>query len=156
MNALLRLYYAKSSGNLRRDGTRTNTGVGAAKAQRRSYVSAATDFSEYGRLQDFIAFAKTGAKIKASAAPTRQLVTNKVHPGSHEEMKSEVDMFLYTTVFTFHIADEDRKVAKVYMVSSTEENADQIRIDTNIANQRLKLDYERLKAVGIEIKEQLF
>lgn len=119
-------------------------------------MSAATDFSEYGRLQDFIAFAKTGVKIKASANPSRQIVTNKVHPGSHEEMKSEVDMILYTTVFTFRIADEDRKVAKVYMVSSTEESADQIRIDTNIANQRLKVDYERLKAVGIEINEKLF
>lgn len=119
-------------------------------------MSAATDFSEYGRLQDFIAFAKTGAKINATATTARQMVTNRVHPGSHEEMKSEVDMVLYSAVFTFHIGDEDRKVSKVYMVSSTEENADQIKIDTSIANLRLKFDYERLKAVGIKVKEQLF
>lgn len=119
-------------------------------------MSAATDYSEYGRLQDFIAFAKTGAKIKASVVLSRQLVANKVHPGSHEERKSEVDMFLYTAVFSFRIGNEDRNVSKVYMVSSTEERADQLNIDTSIANQRLKVDYERLKAVGIGIEERLF
>lgn len=119
-------------------------------------MSASADYAEYGRIQDFIAFARTGAKIRASVTLSRQLVTNKVHPGSHEEMKSEVDMFLYTAVYAFRIGDEDRSVAKVYMVSSTEENADQMRIDTSIANQRLKVDYDRLKEVGIVIKEQLF
>lgn len=119
-------------------------------------MSAATDYKEYGRLQDFIAFAKTGAKIKATVALSRQLVSNKVHPGSHEEMKSEVNMFLYTAVFSFRIGDEDRTVSKVYMVSSTEESANQIKVDTNISNQRLKVDYERLKSVGIEMNEPLF
>ncbi|HSW62728.1 MAG TPA: hypothetical protein VLH56_05385 [Dissulfurispiraceae bacterium] len=117
---------------------------------------AATDYSEYGRLQDFIAFAKSGAKIKATVTLSRQLVANKVHPGSHEEMKSEVNMFLYTAVFTFRIGDEDRAVSKVYMVSSTEESGNQIRIDTSIANQRLNVDYDRLKSAGIDIKELLF
>ncbi|HMK43601.1 MAG TPA: hypothetical protein VK445_05640 [Dissulfurispiraceae bacterium] len=112
--------------------------------------------SGYGRLEDFIAFAKTGAKIQAAVDLHKQAVINKVHPGSHEEMRSEVGMFLYTAVFGFKIGAETRKVSKVYMVSSSEEPADQTRIDTNIANERLKTDYRRLHGAGIEFKDVFF
>ncbi len=108
------------------------------------------------RLEHFIASAKKGSKISAAVDLQKQHVSQKVHPGDTEELKSEVDMYLLIANFTFKTGGKYRKVSKVYLFGSTQESADDARINKNIANARLLEDYKRLAAVNIPVEEKLF
>ncbi|MGO9378203.1 MAG: hypothetical protein ACLPN1_04005 [Dissulfurispiraceae bacterium] len=109
-----------------------------------------------GRLEDFISFAKTGAKISATVELHKQSVSQKVHPGNNEEMHREVDMYLLTSDFTFKIGNDSRKVTKVYLIGASTESVDDSRVQVNIANARLKEDYKRLNSVNIAIEEKFY
>ncbi|HKN19177.1 MAG TPA: hypothetical protein VJW95_05215 [Dissulfurispiraceae bacterium] len=108
------------------------------------------------RLEDFIASAKKGVKISATVDLQKQYVSQKIHPENSEELKSEMNMYLLLGNFTFKIGGEQRIISKVYMFSSAEESASDTRINTNIANARLRDDYKRLAAANISVEEKLF
>ena len=119
-------------------------------------MATASDLTGYGRLEDFIVFAKSGARCSASVDLQKQLVTQKAHPGHSEEGKAELDMMLLSALFTFKVGSDVRKVAKVYMLSSIGASADEAKVDISIANARLKEDYKRLRDVNIGIDEKFF
>jgi len=114
------------------------------------------DLTGVGRLEDFIVFAKSGAKFGTSVELQKQFVTQKAHPGHSEEGKDELDMVLLSALFTFKVGGDDRKVSKVYMLSSIGASSDEAKIDISIANARLKEDYKRLRDVNIAIDEKFF
>ena len=115
-----------------------------------------SELTGYGRLEDFIVFAKSGAKFNSSVELQKQLVAQKAHPGHSEEGKDELDMVLLSALFTFKVGSDDRKVAKVYMLSSVGASTDEAKVDTSIANARLEEDYKRLRDVNIVIDEKFF
>ena len=119
-------------------------------------MATSTEHTGLGRLEDFISFAKTGAKISAAVELHKQFVSQKVHPGNSEEMHTEVDMYLLTADFNFKIAGDSRKVTKVYLLGSSTESVDDSRVQINIANARLREDYKRLKDVNIVLEEKLY
>jgi hypothetical protein len=119
-------------------------------------MSGAAEQTGFGRLEDFISFAKTGAKIQTRIDLLKQFVSQKVHPGDTEEMKGEVDMYLLSAVFNFGIGSDNRKVSKIYMFGSAGESADDTKIHVQIANARLKEDYKRLKDVNLAFEERYF
>jgi hypothetical protein len=119
-------------------------------------MATAAEGTGFGRLEDFISFAKTGAKIHASVDLCKQFVSQKVHPGNSEEMHREVDMYLLAADFTFPIGGDTRKVAKVYLIGSPTESIEDSRVQVNIANARLREDYKRLKDVNIAIAEKFY
>jgi len=53
-----------------------------------------TEISLLSRIEDFIAVAGSGRKVLASIELLRVPVTEKVHPGGTEDMKSEIPMYL--------------------------------------------------------------
>jgi hypothetical protein len=118
----------------------------------------ATTFEQtgLGRLEDFISFAKTGAKIDAKVVINRDCVAQKVHPGNSEESHREVDMYLLTADFTFRIGSDNRKVTKVYVIGSSAESMEDSKVQISIANARLREDYKRLKSVNISFEEKFF
>jgi len=119
-------------------------------------MATASDVSGFGRLEDFIVFAKSGSKFSASVDLQKQLVAQKAHPGHSEEGKDELDMVILSALFTFKVGSDYRKVAKVYMLSSSGASADEAKVDTSIANTRLKEDYKRLRDVNIALDEKFF
>ena len=119
-------------------------------------MSATMEGSGFGRLEDFISFAKTGTKISTDIDLAKQFMSQKVHPGNSEEMKGEMDMYFLSAVYNFKIGGDLRKVSKVYMLSSAAESGDNSRINAQIANARLREDYKRLKDVGIAFDEKFF
>ena len=119
-------------------------------------MAAASEQTGFGRLEDFISFAKTGAKIRTAVALKKQFVSQKVHPGDTEEMKGEVDMYLLSAVFTFNIGNDERSVSKIYMFGSSGEATDDAKVHVHIANARLKDDYKRLKDVNLSFEESYF
>jgi SOS response regulatory protein OraA/RecX len=111
---------------------------------------------EFGRLEDFILLAKKGKDVHVEIELRKQLGKQKVHPEETEEMKDEIDTYLLIGDYTFSVEGETRSVSKVYMFGTLEESLDASKIDENITNGRLKMDYQRLKDANIPIEEKYF
>jgi hypothetical protein len=108
------------------------------------------------RIEDFIALAKEGKDVKVTIELRKQPVSQKVHPGDTEELKGELDMYLLFGDYTFKIGSWEKVVSKIYMYGSTGEPLNDTKINKSIANERLKIDYQRLKDVNIHVEEKYF
>lgn len=112
--------------------------------------------AELVRIEDFIALAKEGKQVNASIELRKQLVSQKVHPGETEDMKSEMDMYLLLGDYTFRVGNEEKLVSKVYMYGSSEESLNDAKINKSIADERLKMDYKRMQDANITFEEKYF
>ncbi|HMK60022.1 MAG TPA: hypothetical protein VK452_02615 [Dissulfurispiraceae bacterium] len=119
-------------------------------------MATSAELTGLGRLEDFISFAKTGSKINASVDLNKRPISQKVHPGNSEEMNSELDMYLLIADYKFKVGGDSRMVSKVYLLGSSAESIDESKVQVNIANARLKEDYNRLKNVNISFEERFF
>jgi hypothetical protein len=111
---------------------------------------------EFGRLEDIITLASEGKDINAEVELKKQVLTQKIHPEDTEGMKREIDMYLLIGVYTFQIGNEIKQVSKVYVYGFLEEPPGAFWVNVNIANARLKIDYQRLKDAKIVFKEKYF
>ncbi len=71
-------------------------------------------------------------------------------------MKGEIDRYLLLGNFAFRTGEEEQTVSKVYMFGSMEESLENANVNKNIANERLKMDYKRLRDSGLEFEEKFF
>lgn len=112
--------------------------------------------AELKRLEDFISIAKTGKEVKVNVSLKKEVVTQKVHPQATEEMRSELDMYLLIADYNFEVDKDITRISKVYMYGSVGESLADTKVATNIANARLKMDYDRLRSAGIVFEEKYF
>ena len=115
-----------------------------------------TEINEYNRIEDFILLSEQGTKVSATVELRKQIVTQKVHPEDTAEMKAEVDMYLLIGDYTFSVGTNTKKVSKSYMYGSTIESTNDAKISKNIANERLKMDFKRLKNGKIKFEQKFF
>ncbi len=108
------------------------------------------------RLEDFIVLAREGKKVQAEVELSKQGIQQKSHPDVTEERRSEVDAYLLMGDYTFKLEGESWKVSKVYMMGFAHESLDTARLNKNIANDRLKMDYQRLKSANIQFEAKYF
>ena len=108
------------------------------------------------RLEDFIALARKGGPVTIDIELKKQLIKEKVHPDESDDMTDELDMYLLSGEFVCGSAGEIVTITKVYVMGSIEESLVASSGNKNIANQRLRMDYGRLKDAGIQIKEKFF
>lgn len=111
---------------------------------------------EFSRLEDFIALANKGEDVRMEIELSKQLVKQKVHPEETIDMKDEIDMCLFIGDYTFKVGKESRKITKVYILFSMEESQAATRVDRSVANERLKMDYKRLRDANITFEEKFF
>lgn len=111
---------------------------------------------KFVRLEDFIFLAKEGKNVRVEIELRKQLAKQKVHPEETEEMKGEIDTCLLIGDYTFRVEGEVQNVSKVYMFGFLEEFLSATKTDKNIANERLKMDYRRLKDANIPVEEKYF
>jgi hypothetical protein len=112
--------------------------------------------SELVRIEDFIALAKKGKNVTLEIELLKQAISQKIHPGDTEERKREIEMYLLIGSYTFKVDGTVNKVSKVYVYGSSDESANDVKINKNIANERLKMDYNRLKEANIKFREKYF
>lgn len=112
--------------------------------------------AELLRIEDFIEMAKEGKDVKAEIHLRKQAVSQKLHPGDTEEMKGEINMYLLLADYHFSAGNLKKVVSKIYVFGSGEEPLTDAKININIANERLKMDYQRLKNANIVFDEKYF
>jgi hypothetical protein len=115
-----------------------------------------SEIGDYGRIEDFITLAKEGKEVNLGIKLKKQLVTQKVHPEDTEDMKNEVDIYLLTADYFFKVGKDLKLVSKVYMFGTSEESPNALKVSKSIANERLKMDYRRLKDAKITFEEKYF
>jgi vacuolar-type H+-ATPase subunit D/Vma8 len=108
------------------------------------------------RLEDFITLAKEGKKVEVEIELKKMRVTQKVHPDETEDMSDELESYLLTGDYMFRVEGESWKVSKVYVMGLAGESMNTAMLNKNIANDRLKMDYQRLKDVNIEFEDKYF
>jgi len=107
-------------------------------------------------LEDFIRLAKEGEDVRVSVDLHKQNIPVKVHPAHTEERKSETESYLLIGEYTCRVGKEVHKVPKVYVFGSAEEPLASAKMHKNIANERLKRDYRRLREAKIKVEEKYF
>jgi hypothetical protein len=115
-----------------------------------------SEAGKFQRLEDFIALAKQGEKVTVGIALRKQLVQEKVHPEGTSDMRDAIGMYLLLADYSLSAKDETRVVSKVYAFGSAEESLDATRVNKSIANERLRMDYRRLKDAGVAVPEKFF
>ena len=113
------------------------------------------EHSEPSRLEDFISLVRRGKYIKLTIDLRKEIVTPTVRPDRPEEYRKG-DMYLLWGEYSFSVAGEVRKVSKIYAFGTFKQSEDLLRRNMNIANERIKMDYRRLKAAPIEFEEKFF
>ena len=107
-------------------------------------------------LEDFIQLAKDGEDVSVSVELRKQYIPVKIHPAHTEEGKSETESYLLIGDYTCSVGGEVHEVPKVYVFGSAEESLETGKMHQNIANERLKRDYRRLRDAKIKVEEKYF
>lgn len=107
-----------------------------------------------GTIEDIIARAEKGEKVEASV----QLVSRPILEKALAEIGEveDTEAYLLTGNFRFIVEGQPHEVSKTYVKGYKSESLEARAADLQIANSRLRRDYERLKAAGIDIEEQFF
>jgi hypothetical protein len=112
--------------------------------------------SMFSRIENFISFAKEGKHIQTLIDLKKMIVTPAINPEETKDTKSNNDMYLLIAEYNFTVAGEVHKVPKVYAFGTLQYFKDSIGQNLRLANERLKMDYKRLKEVKIEFEEKFF
>lgn len=110
------------------------------------------------RLDDFIKLARTGQTVQLQVRVYKSLIKQVEQSESTDDIINEDDMCLLMADFTPIQRDREQPgiVKKVYAICPINENEIDAKTTRHIANERLKMDYARLKEAKIRVEEQYF
>jgi hypothetical protein len=108
-------------------------------------------------LEDFIRLAKEGKNVQVSVEVRKEIIGPKDQPHVTEQGRGEVNNYLLIGDYTCSVEREGHNVSKVYIfLGSDKESLSAARMHKEIANDRLKRDYQWLKNANINIEEKYF
>ncbi len=106
------------------------------------------------RLEDCIVQAKKGKKIQVDVLLRKEKILTQ--NGQERGDEGRVDGYLF--IADFHCTMDQRTyiVSKVYSLSYLTSDPNDMHVDRQVANARLRMDYSRLQEAGIEVWEKYF
>lgn len=111
--------------------------------------------ASYGRIEDFIQQARKGKKVTVAVSLRRENVKRLKIPRGKKGTQ-ELETYLLIGNYTFTMNRRKYTVSKVYMFATKEGSEDLEQEKRSIANVRLRMDYDRLRAAGIQFEEKFF
>jgi len=117
---------------------------------------ASIDFK--GRLDDYINLARTGKSIRLQVRLYRKWFKEVSQSNATDDLDVEMDKCLLMADFTPIQAEAGmpQSVSKAYMISPINESEIDDKTTRHIANERLRMDFARLKEADIFINERFF
>jgi hypothetical protein len=110
----------------------------------------------YNRLEDFISLAKSGEEIDLTVSLNKQLFTRKFYSSKSGDAEDEIDMYILSADYFFIVEGVQTEVRKLYASGIEGESSDSTIRNIYIANERLKMDYRRLKEAHIFFVEKFW
>jgi hypothetical protein len=108
------------------------------------------------RLEDVIFLANNGKFVKGSVSLDKQLIEIRIKPETMETGAEWTEAYLLLGNYIFLFDDRAREISKVYAFGKARSDGSVSVLDKLVANERLKVDFKRLKAARIEIEEVYF
>jgi hypothetical protein len=112
--------------------------------------------SRINRLAYFIDRAKSGRKVTVEVVPRKQFVEWPAHPDETDDMTGITRTYLLLADFICECDDDVATISKIYVYGFASEPVEARRVNASVANERLKMDYQRLKDASIMFEEKYF
>ena len=110
------------------------------------------------RLDAYIALAESGKTVQLQTRLYRKWFKQVSRSSATDDMDIEQDMCLLVADFIpIQVTGEiPTKVSKPYMMCEINQNEIDEKTSRHIANERLRMDYQRLREAGITFEEKFF
>jgi hypothetical protein len=108
------------------------------------------------RLEDFISLARKGEEVDLSVTLNKQIFTRKFDPYTTGDPEDEIDMYMLSADYSFTVGGRTVGITKFYASGIEGESQDDTRRNIYIANERLIMDYNRLKEAKIVFVEKFW
>ena len=108
------------------------------------------------RLAYFIDRAKSGKKVTVEVVLRKQFVEWPAHPDETDDMTGITRTYLLLGDYICECEDEVATISKIYVYGFAAEPVAVRKVNTSVANERLKMDYQRLKDASIMFEEKYF
>lgn len=111
---------------------------------------------DFARLEDVIFLAKNGKFVKGSVRLAKQLIEIRIKPETMDASAEWTEAYLLLGNYLFLFDDRAKDISKVYAFGKANSDGSVSVLDKLVANERLKVDFKRLKAARVEIEEEYF
>jgi hypothetical protein len=109
------------------------------------------------RLEDLIALAISRNKGQFEVNLRKEIVKQETLPGEADKQKAGKNWYLLMADFALTgSGGQIRTATKVYAFGDIHESGAEEEVIRSIANERLKMDYQRFRDAGIEYQEKRF
>lgn len=110
------------------------------------------------RLDDFLELAQTGQTVQLRIAVYQRLIKQVSQSGATDDIDIEMDMRLLMADFMPISAAQDKPamVTKVYAICPVNESEIEAKTTRHIANERLRVDFNRLRDGNVQFEETYF
>lgn len=108
------------------------------------------------RLEDFISLARKGEKVELTVTLNKRVFTRKFSPHIAGETEDELDMYILSADYFFVVEGKVNEITKFYVSGIEGESTGKTERNIYIANERLKMDYARLKDAKIVFLEKFW
>jgi hypothetical protein len=112
-----------------------------------------TEKSVVSRLEDCISLARKGEKVDLTVTLNKQIFTRKFYPLTTGASEDEIDMYILTADYAFLVEGKTYEITKFYASGIEGESLSETKRNIHIANERLKVDYKRLREAEIVFAE---
>jgi hypothetical protein len=115
-----------------------------------------TEQRMFNRLEDFISIAKKGEKVDLTVELNKRIFTRKFGSFTMGDPEDEIDMYILSADYLFVVAGETVEVTKYYVSGIEGESLIATKNNIHVANERLKMDYKRLREAEIIFLEKFW
>jgi hypothetical protein len=115
-----------------------------------------TEQRMFNRLEDFISIAREGEKVDLTVVLNKQIFTRNFDPYTMGDPEDEIDMYILSANYVFVVGGKTNEVTKFYVSGIEGESLIATKNNISIANERLKMDYERLRKARIVFLEKFW
>ena len=115
-----------------------------------------TEQRMFNRLEDFISIAKKGEKVDLTVELNKRIFTRKFGSFTMGDPEDEIDMYILSADYLFVVAGETVEVTKYYVSGIEGESLIETKNNIHVANERLKMDYKRLREAEIIFLEKFW
>ncbi len=112
--------------------------------------------SDYSRLEDFIIFAKQGRDIGLEVELLKHNATKNLQCEKNDAFEKLEDIYFLTVRYSFDLEGKIYTISKIYSYGNLNDSSHIYITSLKNANERLRVDYERLKSAKIAFKETYF
>jgi hypothetical protein len=110
----------------------------------------------FSRLEDFITIARKGKDVELTVELGKQLYTRKFAPHTMGDPGDEVDMYILAAKYVFVIEGKIHEFTKFYASGVEGDSPSAVQREIDVANERLKMDYKRLRDANIIFSEKFW